>query len=141
MDPLRMYRRTQVEGADGARLVVVAYDGAIAFIERARLALDEGRRTEAAAHLLRAQRVVLHLASALDLEASGRGDVAANLHRLNTYVLRRLAAAAHECDRRALGEALHVLRELRPSWARLSEGPGVATPRASDAGAGVSVMR
>ncbi len=136
MDPLGTYRKAEVEGADGARLVVVAYDGAIAFIERARQALEEGRRTEAAALLLRAQRVVLHLASALDLEA---GDVGANLHRLYTYVLRRLAAAAHECDRRALGEALHVLKELRPSWARLAEPAGAASVPV--AGAGVSVRR
>ena len=123
MNPSSLYRKAEVDAANGIRLVVVAYDGAIAFLERARQAIDEGHAADATAHVLRAQRVVLQLMLALDLET---GDVARNLHRLYAFVLRRLAEAAPARDRLALADGLHVLKGLRSAWASVERPDGAA---------------
>lgn len=105
----------------------MAYDGAIALLVRARRAVEEGRADHAAPHVFRAKRIVLHLLGSLDPEA---GDVALNLRRLYTYVVRRLAEAAIGRDARALDDALHVLRELRGAWAKIDDGAAPETPSA-----------
>ena len=118
MDGIDRYRVSEVESADPARLVVVAYDGAIAFLLRAQNALEGGRPHEAAPHIFRAKRIILHLLASLDASA---GDVTVNLERLYAFVLRRLAEAALARDAAALEDGLRILSGLRGAWAQVAE--------------------
>lgn len=117
MNKLKSYRQSDVASADGTQLVILAYDGAIGFLRRAQHATLENRSGEAASHVLRAQKIVVHLLTSLDPSA---GEIAANLTRLYTFVLDRLAAAASKPDVDAIESALAILEELRDAWAQIA---------------------
>ena len=70
MNKLKSYRESEVASADGTRLVILAYDGAIGFLRRAQHALEENRLGEAASHVMRAQKIVVHLLTSLDPSAT-----------------------------------------------------------------------
>ncbi len=117
MSYLKSYRESEIASADGTRLIVLAYDGAIGFLRRARLAMAEERPSEAVSHLLRAQKIVLHLMAAVNPAA---GAVAENLTRLYSYVVERLGKIANTPDTDAIDDALRVLEGLRDAWAQIA---------------------
>jgi len=131
----KSYRESEVAAAGGTRLIVVAYDGAIGFLRRARLATMENRPTEAVSHLLRAEKIVLHLMASVNPAA---GPVAENLTRLYSYVIERLGTLAAAPKSEAIDDALRVLEELRGAWDEIAENErrsaeGAApTPRVGD---------
>ena len=131
MNGVGQYRESEVVTARGARLIVVAYDGALTFLYRARRAFEMGAPQEAPPQIFRAKRVVLYLLSTLDPSA---GEVVSNLSRLYTYAIRRLAEAAIERDAAALDEAIKILSELRSAWNQVAESEAVAvTPEVDSA--------
>lgn len=117
MSYLKSYRESEVASADGTRLIVLAYDGAIGFLRRARLAIAENRPSEAVSHLLRAQKIVLHLLASVNPRA---GEVAQNLTRLYSYVVERLGKIANTPETDAIDDALRVLEQLRDAWEQLA---------------------
>lgn len=135
MNGVGRYLESEVVAAGGARLVVVAYDGAIGFLLRAQRAFEAGRPQEAPPLVFRAKRVVLYLLASLEPSAGG---AVGNLSRLYGYVLQRLAEAALMQDRAALAEGIKVLTELRAAWAQVAESEAV--PPCSEADSDVSVV-
>ena len=130
MNKLKSYRESEVASADGTRLVILAYDGAIGFLRRAQHATLENRAGDAASHVLRAQKIVVHLLTSLDPSA---GEIAANLSRLYTFVLERLSAAAAKPDADAIASALTILEELRDAWAQIAaQEQETRAPRSGD---------
>jgi len=115
---LKSYRESEVASAGGTRLIIVAYDGAIGFLRRARLAIAEERPSEAVSHLLRAEKVVLHLMASVNPSA---GAVAENLTRLYSYVVERLGTVAASPRTEAIDDALRVLEELRGAWDEIAQ--------------------
>ena len=108
------YRQTQVDTASPTQLVVMLYDGAIRFLSLARQKMGPGDIEARNTLLLKAQRIITHLISSLDLEKGG--DVAVNLQRLYTFMLLQIIEA-NVYDRAApIDEVVGLLRELRESW-------------------------
>ncbi|MFN0150895.1 MAG: flagellar export chaperone FliS [bacterium] len=117
MSYLKSYRESEVASADGTRLIVMAYDGAIGFLRRARLAIAEERPAEALSHVLRAEKIVLHLMASVNPAA---GEMAQNLTRLYSYVVERLGKIANTPEADAIDDALRVLEQLRDAWEQLA---------------------
>ena len=130
MDHIMSYRESVVTTADGTRLVVLAYDGAIGFLRKARAAVEEGRPVEAAPYIFRAQKIVAHLLSSLNPAA---GEISHNLKRLYAYVIERLGGIALSPAVAPLDDTIGVLEELRSAWAQIAErDDGAPGPRPND---------
>ncbi len=116
MNPLsRNYLKTQVETASRPQLLIMLFDGAIRFTDRARADI-EARQFESSYNMLvRAQRIMIELMSALDAKQVPP-DLHRNLTSLYAFVYRRLVAANIERNVGPADEALQILRHLRETW-------------------------
>ena len=113
------YFRNQVESATPLQRVVLLYDGAISFLENSAEKM-RARDYESAPLLnIRAQNIIMELQGSLNLQAGG--ELAARMHALYAFFLRRLITANSKRDAGMLKEVAGQLRELRGSWAELAE--------------------
>lgn len=118
---LSTYRQTEVQSRTPLELVVMLYDGGLAFIHQARAAVerrDIPARREASTKAL---AIISQLQSTLNMEAGG--DVAVQLDELYTWITGRILKATADNDTAPLEEAARVLAMLRESWVALANGP------------------
>ncbi|MCG3199113.1 MAG: flagellar export chaperone FliS [Candidatus Omnitrophica bacterium] len=108
------YQRAQVEAASPGKLIVMLYDGAIRKLIQAAGHLEEGRHEEYHVQVVKVQRILTELLSALDHEKGG--EIAANLYRLYEYMIRRLTLALLRKDVELITETRGLLEELREAW-------------------------
>lgn len=109
------YRQTAIQTAPPEQLVVMLYDGAIRFLEQAKVSLQEGR--DASEPLGRAQDIIVELASSLN---RGAGEVAENLARLYDFWVQWLLQAQIRRDSAKVEEVLSMVRDLREAWATIA---------------------
>lgn len=109
------YRQTAIQTAPPEQLVVMLYDGAIRFLEQAKLGLQEGKDVSEA--LSRAEDIIVELASSLN---RGAGEVADNLARLYDFWIQWLLQAQIRRDTTKIDEVLGMLRDLREAWASIA---------------------
>lgn len=112
-NPYLQYRRAQTETAEPGELVVMLYKGAISFLQRALLALQQKDYQAAHANIVRAQEILAELNATLDASA---GDLATNLSRIYDYAYWRLVEANCRKDQAPVEEVLGILQDLLPSW-------------------------
>jgi flagellar protein FliS len=124
--PWDSYRKVATQTASPAHLVLMLYDGAIGFLERALAgfdAADPGQVNQAVNNnILRAQAIIHEMNANLNMEAGG--EISVNFRRLYNYLHARLREANLKKQREPVQEALLRLRILRDSWAEmLRRGP------------------
>lgn len=124
VDPYAAYSQQAASTASPAQLVLMLYDGVLARIGGARLAMESGDVAAAHIALGKAQAIVTELDVTLDRERGG--DVAVNLGRLYAYCSERLVAANVAKDPEPLDEVVDVFAGLRESWERACVGGAVA---------------
>lgn len=95
------------------------YDGALQFIEMARVAIPEKDYEKQNSALQRAQKIVMELMSCLDMERGG--EVSSNLFSLYGYVLNELVDANLHDSSESLERGRKVLADLRESWVQLEQ--------------------
>ena len=123
-NPYTAYERTNVNTADQRKLIVMLYDGAIRFLQKAD-SLIEGRDIEGAhGNLLRARQIVNELLSTLRPEKGG--EIGENLKRLYVYMFNRLVEANLTKNREIIKEVERLLITLRDGWAGM-KGQDTAT--------------
>jgi flagellar protein FliS len=126
-NPYQQYQTTQVQTANTGELIVLLYDGAVRFLTRARLAVEEGRLDSASADLVRGQEIILELVAGLDYERGG--DLAANLGGLYRFMYETLLQANLKKDTDKINAVIRLLDGIRDAWRTVVKGaPGVATP-------------
>lgn len=116
-NPYAQYRQNSVETASPTRLVVMLYDGAIRFLSQALAAMQAKQHAQQSVLIGKAQAIIAHLHDTLDAEA-GRA-FAASLSGIYMALLRTLTQANIENQPQPVEEALHVLRDLRETWAEV----------------------
>ncbi len=124
-NPWQSYRQVATTTATPGQLVLMLYDGAIRFLERARLGFgcDDPLEFNQTINnnVLRAQAIISELNVTLNMEAGG--DFAANLRRLYNYMEQRL----HECNqyKREDGiiEVISRITVLRDAWSEMLQQP------------------
>jgi flagellar protein FliS len=126
------YRRIATETASPAQQVVLLYDGAIKFLERALLGFGsqdplEFNRT-IHNNVLRAQAIIHELDAALNLEAGG--ELAATLRRLYLYFDWRLDQSNRLKTPDGIREIVTRLTVLRDAWENMlhQHNPAAAGP-------------
>lgn len=133
-NPLFSYRQVATQTASPGQLVLMLFDGAIRFLERARLGFAE---TDPLAfnlavnnNIQRAQAIIHELNSSLNLAAAG--EVAANFRRLYDYMDERLQESNFQKAEDGIKDVLRRLGILREAWAemlrRRGEDLGQAAP-------------
>lgn len=127
----RQYSEVQIKTANKGKLIVLLYQGAVRFMRKAQMQLDDKDMEGKGNSLIRAQDIILELMYALDQKLLDDGnELAVNLQRLYLYCYRRLIHANTHLDRDAIQEVVGLLSNLLEAWETVSsqspEGPPVS---------------
>ena len=115
MNPyLKQYQRTEVETATPEKVLILLYDGAIQFLNKAIIAIDKKNHPETYNNLVGAERIILEFMNTLDFEQGG--DFAVRLNALYQYFYNRLVEANMKKDKTIVQEVLKFLIDLRATW-------------------------
>lgn len=109
----QVYRQTQVSTASQGELLLMLFDGAIRFARQAQEHMNGGDIEQANSKLIRTQDIVNELILSLNHDV---GELAQNLQQLYTYIYDLLVQANIKKEPDKVGEALHMLTELRETW-------------------------
>ena len=116
--PARSYQTVATQTASRGRLVVMLYDGAICFLERALTGFQETDPLEFNRtinnNILRAQEIINELNGSLDL--SRGGELAVTLRRLYVYMGRQLTNSNVRKQPDGIQDTIRRLTTLRDSW-------------------------
>jgi len=134
--PWDSYRKVATQTASPAHLVLMLYDGAIGFLERALAGFDSRDPVQLNQavnnNILRAQAIIHEMNANLNMEAGG--EISVNFRRLYNYLHSRLREANLQKRKEPVQETLMRLRVLRDSWAEmLRRGPAPASQFADPA--------
>ena len=113
------YLRTKVLTATPEQLQLMLYDGAITFLEQARLALAKNNFEQSYTGISRAQKIIAELTSSLRHEIAP--DLCGKLAGLYNFVYRKLVEANVQHEMKSLDEALGILRYQRETWVMLMD--------------------
>ena len=113
------YLEKQIQNASPAEQVVMLYDGAIKWINRAKQAIDEGDIESRHNANQRAINIVSYLMGILDDNKGG--ELSARLFKIYGHILSLLVQIDMKNSHIPADEALGHLMTLRKSWAQLAK--------------------
>lgn len=108
------YRKAQVNTVDRGRLIILLYEGAISFLNKAETCLQEEDIAAASNLLNRAQDIIDELNAALNMELGG--EIAQNLRRLYIFMGDQLVQAKVKADAAPIKEVIRMLSSLNEAW-------------------------
>jgi flagellar protein FliS len=119
--PWDSYRKVATQTASPAHLVLMLYDGAIGFLERALAGFEATDPLQVNQtvnnNILRAQAIIHEMNATLNMEAGG--EISVNLRRLYNYFHARLRQANLKKQKEPLQETIMRMRTLRDGWAEM----------------------
>jgi flagellar secretion chaperone FliS len=134
--PASSYRQVATRTATPGQLVLMLFDGAIRFLERARQSFAEEDPAVfnhgVNANIQRAQAIIRELDGSLNMAAGG--EVSANFRRLYDYLDRRLQESNLHKQEEGICEVVERLATLRAAWAEMlqrEDGPALEPGRAA----------
>ena len=121
VNPLSVYRETQIKTANQGKLIVMLYDGAIKNINLALESLNDGhvKYDVISSRIVRAQDIITELMVSLNFDEGG--DIAQNLFNLYVFMNRQLLEANMSKQDRPLQDVRQLLSELREAWVEISQ--------------------
>jgi flagellar secretion chaperone FliS len=111
-NPYQAYENNQVLFAKGGELTLLLYQGAIKFIEQAKLALGKNDLQRAGDRMIKAQNIISELMVTLNMDI----EISKSLLLLYDYVKQRLIDANLNKDVKILNEVQGMLVELLETW-------------------------
>lgn len=115
MNPyLKEYKKNQVETATPEQILILLYDGAIQYLNKAAICIEEKNSSELQTNLFACEKIIIEFMNTLDMELGG--DVARNLYRLYEYFYRTLISVGITQNMDKLQEVLRHLKNLRDTW-------------------------
>ncbi|SMC22434.1 flagellar protein FliS [Desulfacinum hydrothermale DSM 13146] len=108
------YRKTNVETADTASLVLMCYDATIQDLRQAQEHHASQRMDAAYERIRHGQDVITELLVGLDFERGG--EIAVNLSRIYNYLLRELIGINSKKDPEVYDGLIRILEDLREGW-------------------------
>ena len=135
-NPWKSYQQVATQTAPPGQLVLMLYEGAARFLERAMAGFDLDDPAESnqtiSNNILRTQDIIFELNVTLNIEQGG--ELAMTLRKLYDYMDRRLMEANLKKDKATVKEVHGRLVVLRDAWAQMLNGaaqPLVEVPKAS----------
>jgi flagellar protein FliS len=111
---LIQYKKTSINTRSRGRILLMLYDGAIRFLEQARVAIDQKRPDLRGERISRAHAIISELNLTLDHEVAP--ELCANLERLYLYMLNQITDANRTSDAQKLDLVIDLLKDLRGAW-------------------------
>ena len=112
-DPYSRYQETKVLGADQGRLILMAYDGIIKFLQIATDNIKNKDYLGKGRNIIKAQDLINELLCSLNYEA---GEIAINLRNIYLFMINRLTYAETNKDTKSIQDVLKMLYELQKAW-------------------------
>ena len=110
----KKYKQTAVESASREKLLLMLYEGAIKFVKRAIIAIENDDIPARCENIGRAYDIVLELMNTLDFKVGG--EVAQNLEQLYLFVTDELTRANITGKVDHLNNVLKILETLYDGW-------------------------
>lgn len=121
------YYRTQVQSQSPLELVVMLYDGALRFMNRAADAIERRDLVAKRDAISRSMAILAELQNSLNMDAGG--DVARQLDSLYTYMNERMLEANMKGSPDPVRESIRLMTVLRSAWAEIAN-PAHPVPEA-----------
>ncbi len=115
------YMQTHVTTTTPGHLVVMLYDGAISFLEQAKVRMQEKNYAQKGILISQALDIIAELDGSLNTEKGG--DIARNLHSLYAYCNSRLLLANLRMETEPIDEVIGILSSFRSAFAEISRVP------------------
>lgn len=135
-NPWQSYRQVATRTASPGQLVLMLYEGAIRFLERAQAGFQLEDPVEFNTtindNILRAQDILRELDFSLNVEQGG--ELATQLRRLYDYFDRILLEANLRKDPAGITEVIQRITVLRDAWATMLDQQGDSTDTQTEAG-------
>ena len=121
--PLQSYKTISLETAPPGQLVLMLFDGAIKFLERAKLGfgIEDPAEMNETVHnnITRAQDIINELNSTLDMDQGG--EVAVVLRDLYVYLDNRLFESNIRKELEGVQEVIDRLSTVQAGWSEMLE--------------------
>lgn len=114
MNGIGKYQETAVVTADGGKLIIMLYDGAIRFLNLAIKAIQQNDYKAKSDNLKKAMDIILELNTVLNMEAGG--EIASNLRSLYNFMMTHLTRAGAKNDITMIKDVIKCLDELNQGW-------------------------
>jgi flagellar protein FliS len=115
MNPyLKQYQQNSVTTASPEKILIMLYDGAIQFLNKAKIAMQNKNIEDTHNNIIGAERIIAEFMNTLDMELGG--EVAKNLYKLYEYLNYRLVQANIKKDVIIIDEVLTHLKDLKQTW-------------------------
>ena len=111
---VKQYQKTTVETASNEKILIMLYDGAIQFLNKAKIALNEKNWEQSHNNLMGAQKIIEEFINTIDKEPNP--ELAQNLISLYEYFITRLIQANMKHEIAPIDEVLKFLKELKSTW-------------------------
>lgn len=111
---LKQYQKNHVETASQEKILILLYDGAIQFLNKAKVALAENKPEEVHNNIVGCENIIMEFMGTLDMEIGG--ELAVQLYRLYEYLYNTLVMANIKKDVKKIDEVLRHLTNLRATW-------------------------
>ncbi len=111
---VKQYQKTQVETASNEKILIMLYDGAIQFLNQAKVALGNKNYQESNNSLIGAQNILNEFINTID--PTPNPELANNLISLYRYFLDRLVQANIKHQVEPIDEVLVFLKDLKATW-------------------------
>ena len=117
------YKQVQIQTANKGQLIVMLYQGALRFMKKALIRMDEKDMEGKGNNLIKAQDIILELLYALDQQMLDSGnELALNLQRLYLYAYRQLVQANVHTDPKLVREVIELMENLLGAWEQVVAG-------------------
>lgn len=111
---LKQYKQNQLETATPEEILILLYDGAIQYLNKAKIAIEHGDNVEFQANIVSCERIILEFMNSLDMELGGK--LADTLYQLYDYLYRTLVSTTISKNIGKINEVLRHLTGLRETW-------------------------
>lgn len=110
------YATNAVSTQSQGQLIIMLYDGAIKFIEKAQEGIETHQIQEAHTNIIKTQKIVSELMVTLKTDS---GEIAQQLLTLYQYMYQQLVQANIKKDINLLSEVKELLVGLRDTWKQI----------------------
>lgn len=122
---LNKYKQASVNTKSRGRILLMLYDGAIRFLEQAKLAMDRGQPSVKGEKISRAHAIISELNVSLDHSVAT--ELCGNLEALYMFMLDQLSEANKNNNVDNINVVIELLDGLRDSWRQVVLGPEATT--------------
>lgn len=116
---LKQYKQNQIETATPEQILILLYDGAIQYLNRAKIGIETDDNIQFHTNILFCEKIIMEFMNTLDMELGGK--FADRLYALYEYLYNTLVSASISKNVAKIDEVLRHLSHLRETWLKAIE--------------------